>query len=103
VDLIGNFGPDDPKEIETDLIWQIADRALVLAKKHKIKYDRMTCELDLEAAHAQFPLDLVRLLSADDGNFGHDVFGIRRYINRETAELENLFVPRCCLRQKELV
>jgi hypothetical protein len=30
----------------------------------------------------------------DDANFTHDVFGIRKYLNRETGELTMCFVPR---------
>lgn len=30
-----------------------------------------------------------------------DVYGIRRHINRETAQLEDFFSPRCTARVKE--
>ena len=40
-------------------------------------------------------LDLQWMLSHEDiGEVYHDVFGIRKHINRRTGELENHFVPR---------
>lgn len=42
-------------------------------------------------------LDLQKLLDAPDGDFGHDVFGIRRHINRQTGELGDCFLPRCAV------
>ena len=51
--------------------------------------------MDLTAAHRNAcALDLRNLLAADDFNFGHDVLGIRRHLNRETGELGGCFVPR---------
>ena len=37
----------------------------------------------------------------DDHNFAHDVFGIRRHMNRKTAKLEDHFVPRFFRPKKE--
>ena len=56
--------------------------------------DFLTVALDVEYAHAQIPMDLGRLLLADDFNFSHDVGGIGRHINRETGQMEDCFVPR---------
>lgn len=51
--------------------------------------------MDIRACHANgTPLRLEELLRADDGNFGHDVFGIRRYIDRTTGQLTDCFLPR---------
>jgi hypothetical protein len=47
------------------------------------------------------PLDLDKLLTADDFNFSHDVFGIARHINRRTGEIEDFFVPRCAAPAKK--
>lgn len=75
-------------------------RALSLAAKHKIKVDAMTMHMDLTACHANgCRLDLPKLLKADDASFGHDVFGIRRHIDRKTGRLTSSFVPRCAARQ----
>lgn len=82
---------------EALLISKIAKRAVRLAKKYKVDYDFMTADMDITACHANgCPLRLGELLNTDDGNFGHDVFGIRRYIDRETGKLKltNCFLPR---------
>jgi len=79
------------------LIDKIARRAVALAQEYDVDYDVLTAVLDLHAANIDIPLDLERLLTADKGIFGHDVFGIRRHMNRHTAKLEGCFVPRCAL------
>lgn len=51
--------------------------------------------MDVEAAHSNgCPLNLEELLATDDGTFGHDVFGIRRFIDRETGKVGGCFLPR---------
>lgn len=56
--------------------------------------DRMGAEMDIMAAHLDCPMKLDELLAADDFNFLHDVFGIRKNLNRKTGKLDNCFVPR---------
>ena len=56
--------------------------------------DVMSLMMDIEATHAKYPLRLDDLMSANDLEFGHDVFGIRSHINRETGELMDCFIPR---------
>lgn len=55
---------------------------------------RIRWHMDLIATHNSNPLDLERLLAADDFNFIHDVYGIARHIDRETGELGGCFSPR---------
>jgi hypothetical protein len=76
---------------EYAMVQVIAKRAV----KMKIYRDRLTADMDISAAHATCPLDLVRLLEADNFNFGHDMAGIRDHLNRETGKLERFFLPRC--------
>ena len=81
------------------IIEEIVDRALAMYRQHKNKYDkpydRMDCHMDITVCHANgCPLRLRELLEADDSNFAHDVFGIRRHLNRETGQLEDCFLPR---------
>lgn len=76
------------------LINSIANRAVNLAAEYGIEYDKFTAVMDIEFAHLDCPLYLQRLLDADDGNFGHDVFGIRKHMNRETKKMEDCFLPR---------
>ena len=45
------------------------------------------------------PLDLQRLLEADDFNFLHDILGIQRHIDTSTGELRDFFVPRFAVNQ----
>jgi hypothetical protein len=89
---------------DAELIKQIADRGVIMAKGADIDYDFQTIEMDLTAAHANgCPLDLDRFLNADDANFGHDLFGIRRYIDRNTGIIPgNKFWPRMGKHDKEV-
>lgn len=82
-----------------DLISRIADRAVTMATEHGVKYDKMSAVMDLESAHKEKPLRLGALLSADDFNFAHDVFGIRRHMDRTEypGKLTGCFVPRFTL------
>lgn len=81
-----------------DLLNQIADRAVVMAKAAGVDYDKLTASMDVTACHCNgCALDLPKLLAAPDADFGHDIFGIRRHIDRTSGELRNLFVPRCAL------
>jgi hypothetical protein len=92
-----------PRE-DAKMIWDIAQRAVQAARKTLMATDgRVESEMlrvqdwvmDITAVAANgCPLRLRDLLRADDFNFTHDVFGIRRHLNRETGHLENHFVPR---------
>lgn len=81
---------------ELDLISAIVERAIPLYRDAGIDDDVMTMHMDITACHCSgCPLDLKKLLEAPDGDFGHDVLGIRRHINRSTGVIENCFLPRC--------
>lgn len=85
----------DVTKEEQKTIYQIAKRASYTAKDLGFRYDLLDAEMDVAACHANGnPLKLDDLLVADDPNFGHDVFGIRRHIDRKTGKLEDCFVPR---------
>jgi hypothetical protein len=87
---------------EARTISKIAQRAVLMASQHGWPYDFMDADMDICAVHANhFRLDLGRLLGADDFNFAHDVFGIRRHLNRETGKLENCFVPRFAAKARQ--
>ena len=56
---------------------------------------RVALTMDITATHANgCPLDLARLLGADDLNFARDLSGISGHLNRETGRLDNSFRPR---------
>lgn len=56
--------------------------------------DRIDIEMDIMATITNQSLDLDKLLSFDDFNFGHDIFGIINNLDRDTGELKNCFLPR---------
>ena len=77
------------------VIEAIARRAVLMAHKAGIDYDFQSACMDITATHCSgCPLRLGELLSADDFNFGHDVLGIYRHLNRDTGKLERFFRPR---------
>lgn len=81
---------------DTILITRIHRRAMRMAEEYGIVYDLVDCSMDITACHCNgCPLDLQKLLDAPDGDFGHDVFGIRRFIDRRTGQLTDCFLPRC--------
>jgi hypothetical protein len=91
----------DTTKAQLTLISKIADRAHVLEHGAGARYrgqEQLTWMMDLSAVMNSCPIDLAALLAADDVNFAHDVFGIRRHIDRETGELADCFVPRFVVR-----
>lgn len=82
---------------EAELIGKITNRAYEIAKKYGVlDYSGRDINMDITATHCNgCKLDLNKLLGFPDFDFSHDVFGIRRHINRETGQLENCFSPRC--------
>lgn len=80
--------------IPTETIWAIVDRAIEMAENNGWRYDRVDAQMDICAAHWSCPLATGRLLAADDFNFAHDVFGIRRHLDRENGKLVDCFLPR---------
>ena len=80
------------------LIEDIVGRAVGMARDAGMVYDKLDCSMDIRACHCNgCPLDLRKLLGAPDSDFGHDVFGIRRYIDRSTGRLTDCFLPRCAM------
>jgi hypothetical protein len=85
---------------ENDLILRIAQRAneLTLRFGKEYEYPVFDAYLDIHMVHTGgCPLDLAALLVTDDGNFGHDVFGMNRHLDRVTGKLIHCFVPRFSL------
>jgi len=80
---------------EFAVVERIACRALDMADRFNVDYTKTEAVMDLTACHRNgCPLSLDELEVAPDGDFAHDVFGIRRHINRETGALEDCFMPR---------
>jgi len=92
----------DVSALDRIRITAAARRAVALAKKRGGEYALKDADMDITACHRNgMPLDLVKLLQADDFAFAHDVFSIRRHINRRTGRIENRFVPRCAAAEEE--
>lgn len=84
------------------LMGLIADR--VFAEVPNYPDDRQSLLMDLSATNANgCPIDFARLLEFPTFDFLHDIYGIRRHINRRTGELEDCFLPRCSLSTKPKV
>lgn len=84
---------------DQSLIEKIGYRAEELAKRlgmvGRHAYKRQDVMMDITATHNNgAPLLLAQLLAAGDGDFAHDVFGIRRWLNRDNGQLMDCFVPR---------
>lgn len=80
---------------DNSILTEIAYRAVAMANERGVEYLFRDALMDLTACHLNgCPLRLNDLLGADNFNFAHDVFGIRRNINRATGQLEGPFVPR---------
>jgi hypothetical protein len=87
-----NFGTDRKTY---EVIIKIARRAVAMAADAGEDYKQQDAVMDITAVHLNdCPLRLEALSEADNFNFAHDVFGIRRHLNRETGKLENFFSPR---------
>jgi len=85
----------DSTKKETELITKIAKRATKEAKKLGIDYPVMDASMDVAAIHLNdCKLRLKELLDTDVSNFLHDIFGIRRFIDRKTGTLTDCFLPR---------
>ena len=92
----------DASKKDAAIINQIADRAVCTAKEAGWRYAMSDAEMDLTACHRNgCPLDLKKLLDADEFNFSHDIFGIRRHLDRKTGLLMHFFTPRYAKRTKK--
>lgn len=82
-------------KFDIPIIERIAHRAVKMADEAGWQYEERGAQMDITAYHCNGnPLMLKELLDADDFNFAHDVFGIRRNLDRNTGKLLNFFSPR---------
>lgn len=80
---------------DANLILEIALQAHELAKAIGREYPVFDAMMDVTATHCNgCPLKLQDLRDAPISEFGHDVYGIRANLNRDTGTLENCFLPR---------
>ena len=82
-------------KLEWKFAAKIAGRAVAYGDRHQLPLDYCQIEMDIISCHVNgCPLDLERLLAAEESEFVHDVLGIRRHIDRKTGELGDCFLPR---------
>jgi len=82
---------------EWTLITHIAKRAESYGRTHgwAMDYEYRDALMDLAAVHANgCPLDLAGLYDATPLDFCHDIYGIRRHLDRTTGKLGDCFIPR---------
>ena len=91
----------DASKEDFAVIERIAARAVKMANGGGWHYPERDAQMDLTACHRNgTPLLLTDLLASDDFNFGHDVFGIRRHLDRTTGKLLSHFQPRFAKAEK---
>jgi hypothetical protein len=84
----------DTTKDEKALIEVIVDRAIEAGGGARNDW-----AMDITACHNNgCPLDLEKLAEAPEFDFRHDVFGIRRHLDRSTGKLGDCFIPRCAAR-----
>lgn len=95
-------------EDDREIIDKITERAMALEDKYadgvrlgKRENRQMMWVMDLLQVNDHNPLRFKDLAEADDGNFAHDIFGIRRHLNRSSGKLEDCFRPRFSVRKEE--
>ena len=70
----------DVSNADMEKIHDITMRAI--KEKLITEHDRLGTIMDLMAAHQDTPLDLDLLSKFTTGNLAHDIYGIRRHLNR---------------------
>jgi len=92
------------EKADTQLIGQIADRAVAFVKAHPEdfpdhgEWERTNIVIMLLAVRAGNPdlvIDFAKWLAFDDFNFLHDLFGIARHAKVPSGVLGGCFLPRC--------
>lgn len=77
-------------------VMDIVDRAASI----RPDIDKMSLGMDITATHLNgCPLDLDKFIGFDDFSFMHDINGIMRYIDRNTGQLTDCFLPRCSAKE----
>lgn len=89
----------DTDATEESQITDIVDRYLVLIGATGDALEKLHHRMNLTACHLNgCPLDLQKLLDANDFLLAHDLQGIDRFLDRDTGKLETeIFLPRCAL------
>ncbi len=81
---------------EVRTIGEIVNRVAAMENSRGLTCDRLSVRMDISSVHETLGLRLEDLLEADDFNFTHDVFGIRKHLDRSEypGKLMDFFRPR---------
>lgn len=83
-------------KLEKKYLKMASDRYCNIALSRGIALNPTEVMMDLLGVHKNIcELDFEKLLSADDGNFLHDVSGTGDHIDRKNGKLLGHFKPRC--------
>jgi len=88
----------DQKLLETDRETDDTISAIIKRMRTELAYGAtggLDLAMDLTVCHNQRTVNLSRLLAAAPADFAHDLCGIGEFLDRETGELTDCFVPRC--------
>jgi len=100
--MINNQKTTKP-EIMTTIKWDATKKDVLLITeitKRAVKgcptsINYLQLNMDITAVHCNDnPLRLEEFLNADEFNFWHDIYGIRKHIDRNNGKLQNCFLPR---------
>jgi hypothetical protein len=79
--------------IDYEGMWLVAERYEKIAGINA--EERITTLMDLEIVEQNFgPVDWDFVANMSAADFSHDLFGVKRHINRQTHQIEGCFVPR---------
>lgn len=94
--MINNWAvSEEDQNLITSIGWRAETLSTRLGQRGDARYKRQDAMMDVTATHNNgAPLQLRQLLAASDGDFAHDVFGIRRWLDRDTGKLPVCFNPR---------
>lgn len=94
-ELNWNLRREDAQPIEL-----CVNRAMKLSREHNLQLNRMTLEMDLVSLHLNgTPINFRDMAVGTHSDFLHDILGIRRHLDRSTAQLRDCFVPRFAVRK----
>ena len=87
--------------MDITILSMIADRGVSIAAEQGVTISKTTALMDIDSANEDCPMDLEKFYNFDDGNFGHDFFGIYRHMDRSEypGKLTGCFIPRCAKKQ----
>lgn len=81
-------------DAEEAAVARIIARAVALYAAAGDPVEPIHVRMNLSCVHATTPLRLADMADAPDFDFGHDIFGIERHLDKDTGRLGGCFLPR---------